>query len=119
MKWWLFEVSSPFTHSPEETAPPSLSPGVSPLVGVAVNIWTGGKSAAELMKPKTVLQWHGHAFLKWWRWKSRRNGGRPTISPDILLATQTSDQHSQWESKSILYGTLDLYIETLGHTCPM
>ncbi len=45
------------------------------------SVWTGWKSAAELMKPKTVLKWHEHAFLNWWRWKSRRNGGRPTIQP--------------------------------------
>ena len=33
-------------------------------------VWTGWKSAAELMKPKTVLLWHEHAFQQWWRWKS-------------------------------------------------
>jgi hypothetical protein len=35
-------------------------------------VWTGWKFAADLMKPKTVLKWHQHAFLHWWRWKSRR-----------------------------------------------
>src|SRR5215472_4317418 len=42
-------------------------------------VWSGWKSAANLMKPKTILKWHEHAFLQWWRWKSRRKGGRPTI----------------------------------------
>jgi putative transposase len=28
-------------------------------------VWSGWKSAAELMKPKTVLQWHERAFLQW------------------------------------------------------
>src|SRR2546422_5690866 len=40
-------------------------------------VWSGWKSFADLMKPKTVLQWHADAFLQWWRWKSRRKGGRP------------------------------------------
>ena len=46
-------------------------------------VWSGWKSAADLMKPKTVLKWHEHAFLKWWRWKSRPKGGRPTISQEM------------------------------------
>src|SRR5215472_16551152 len=35
-------------------------------------VWSGWKSAANLMKPKIVLEWHELAFLQWWRWKSRR-----------------------------------------------
>src|SRR6516162_7748312 len=31
-------------------------------------VWTGWKSAANLMKRKTVLKWHEHVFLQWWRW---------------------------------------------------
>ena len=46
-------------------------------------VWTGWKSVAELIKPKTVLQWHEQAFLQWWRWKSRRKGGRPTIRQEM------------------------------------
>jgi hypothetical protein len=51
-------------------------------------VWSGWKSAAELMKPKTVLQWHERAFLQWWRWKSRRKGGRPTISQEMRALIQ-------------------------------
>jgi hypothetical protein len=35
-------------------------------------VWGGWKSAADLMKPKTVLQWHAVAFLQRWRWESRQ-----------------------------------------------
>jgi hypothetical protein len=28
-------------------------------------VWSGWKSAANLMKPRTVLKWHEDAFLQW------------------------------------------------------
>src|SRR5262252_848005 len=58
---------------------PRFHPAFRLLWVLLSRVWTGWKSAAELMKPKTVLQWHEHAFLQWWRWKSRRKGGRPII----------------------------------------
>src|SRR6516164_1905806 len=51
------QLTLPRKYPPEETAPPSVSPGVSPLWVWLSRVWTGWKSAAELMKPKTVLQW--------------------------------------------------------------
>ena len=62
---------------------PRFNPAFRLLWVLLSRVWSGWKSAAELMKPKTVLQWHEHAFLKWWRWKSRRKGGRPTISQEM------------------------------------
>src|SRR5215467_8593407 len=58
---------------------PRFHPAFRILWVLLSRVWTGWKSAAALMKPKTVLQWHEHAFLQWWRWKSRRKGGRPTL----------------------------------------
>ncbi|HEX8882380.1 MAG TPA: helix-turn-helix domain-containing protein, partial [Candidatus Acidoferrum sp.] len=66
------------------------------------SVWTGWKSAAELMKPKTVLKWHEHAFLIWWRWKSRRNGGRPTISQEMRgLIRRLSRENYLWSPETI------------------
>jgi hypothetical protein len=31
-------------------------------------VWSGWKSTANLMKPRTVLKWHEDAFLQWWRY---------------------------------------------------
>ena len=57
---------------------PRFNPAFRLLWVLLSRVWTGWESAAELMKPKTVLQWHGHAFLQWCRWKSER---RPSNHP--------------------------------------
>jgi hypothetical protein len=54
------------------------------------------------MEPKTVLQWHEHAFLQWWRWKSRRKGGRPTISQEMrALIRRLSRENVLWSAETI------------------
>jgi hypothetical protein len=73
---------------------PRFHPAFRLLWVLLSRVWTGWKSAAELMKPKTVLQWHEHAFLRWWRWKSRRKGGRPAIRQEIHPA-QTQRRYPQ------------------------
>jgi len=42
--------------------------------------WEG---LACLMQPATVKKWHTTAFRYFWRWKSRRKGGRPPISKEM------------------------------------
>jgi len=62
---------------------PRFHPAFRLLWVLLSRVWTGWKSAADLMKPKTVLQWPERAFLQWWLWKSRRKGGRPTIRQEM------------------------------------
>src|SRR5271167_1519960 len=40
-------------------------------------------NALAILKPKTVMEWHRVGFRSFWRWKSRRRGGRPTVPPEI------------------------------------
>ena len=32
-----------------------------------------------IVQPETVIRWHRRGFRAYWRWKSRRVGGRPRI----------------------------------------
>ena len=81
---------------------PRFHPAVRLLWVLLSRVWSGWKSAADLMKPKTVLQWHEHAFLKWWRWKSRRKGGRPTISQEMrALIRRLSRENVLWSAETI------------------
>ena len=49
----------------QKTQPrPRFSPAFRLLWVLLSRVWTGWKSAAELMKPKTVLKWHELAFLQ-------------------------------------------------------
>jgi hypothetical protein len=77
---------------------PRFHPAFRLLWVLLSRVWSGWKSAAELMKPKTVLKWHEHAFLKWWRWKSRRQGGRPTISQEMRALIRRTPSGSIWPS---------------------
>jgi hypothetical protein len=39
--------------------------------------------ALAIVKPETVIKWHRAGFRSYWRWKSRRRGGRPTVAPEL------------------------------------
>src|SRR5215472_9717337 len=81
---------------------PRFNPAFRLLWVLLSRVWSGWKSAADLMKPKTVLKWHQHAFLKWWRWKSRRKGGRPTISQEMRgLIQRLSRENVLWSAETI------------------
>src|SRR3981189_3831418 len=49
-------------------------------------------NALAVMKPATVIKWHRAGFRSYWRWKSRRRGGRPTV-PDTQAYPR--DEHCQ------------------------
>ena len=35
--------------------------------------------ALAIVRPETVVRWHRAGFRSFWRWKSRRRGGRPRV----------------------------------------
>src|SRR6267378_3673365 len=39
--------------------------------------------ALAIVRPETVVRWHRPGFRLFWRWKSRRRGGRPSVPPEI------------------------------------
>jgi hypothetical protein len=55
---------------------PRFTPAFRLLWVLLSAVWSGWKPVADLMLPKTVLNWHKRSFLLWWRWKSRSKGGR-------------------------------------------
>jgi hypothetical protein len=50
-------------------------------------------NAITVVKPETVIRWHRRGFRAYWRWKSRRRGGRPRIDREIreLLRWMSKD----------------------------
>src|SRR6266481_6267122 len=51
--------------------------------------------ALAIVRPETVIRWHRGGFRLFWRWKSRRRGGRPRVPLEIrkyhpkILAVQS------------------------------
>src|ERR1700688_1173100 len=41
------------------------------------------RDALRIVQPETVIRWPRVGFRAYWRWKSRRRGGRPTMSGEI------------------------------------
>jgi hypothetical protein len=48
------------------------------LVGL-VRLWPDLSDIIQVVKPETLLRWHRAGFKAYWRWKSRRRVGRPSI----------------------------------------
>ncbi len=44
--------------------------------------WGDWKRSLILLQPKTVVGWQRKGFGWFWRWKSRRQGGRPQLDPE-------------------------------------
>src|SRR3954452_1655828 len=50
----------------------------------------------QIVRPETLVRWHGAGFRSYWRWKSRNRGGRPQIDTDLraLIGQMSLDTHS-------------------------
>src|SRR5512133_882312 len=72
--------------------------------------------ALTIVKPETVLRWHRAGFRSFWRWKSRRRPGRPSITPEIRrLIRQMSLTNPLWGAPRIHGELLKLGIN-IGQT---
>jgi hypothetical protein len=54
------------------------------------------------IQPETPVRWHRAGFRCYWRWKSRRRGGRPQIEADLrALIRQMSMENLLWGAPRI------------------
>src|ERR1700737_4916019 len=50
-----------------------------------------------IIRPETLVRWHRAGFRRYWRWKSRRRGGRPPIEAELrALIRQMSSENLLW-----------------------
>src|SRR5246500_207975 len=72
--------------------------------------------ALAIVRPDTVIHWHRAGFRLYWRWKSRRRCGRPTVSLEIRwLIREMSIVNPLWGAPRIHGGLLKLGID-VGQT---
>src|SRR6267143_290954 len=72
--------------------------------------------ALAIVKPDTVIKWHRAGFSSYWRWKSRRRGGRPTVAPELRkLIREMSMANPLWGAPRIHGELLKLSID-IGQT---
>jgi hypothetical protein len=74
-------------------------------------------NAIAVVKPETVIRWHRRGFRAYWRWKSRRRGGRPRIDREIRdLIRRMSKDNPLWGTPRIHGELLMLGIEVAQST---
>ena len=72
--------------------------------------------ALTIVKPDTVIRWHRAGFRLYWRWKSRRRCGRPTVPLEIRrLIREMNIANPLWGAPRIHGELLKLGIE-IGQT---
>src|SRR3982074_2578064 len=55
-----------------------------------------------IVQPETLVSWHRAGFRRYWRWKSRRRGGRPQIEIELrALIRQMSTENQLWGAPRI------------------
>src|SRR6202045_1430856 len=73
-------------------------------------------NALVIVKPETVIRWHGAGFRFFWRWKSRSRGGRPKVPLEIRqLIRKMSLANPLWGAPRIHGELLKLGID-VGQT---
>jgi hypothetical protein len=72
--------------------------------------------ALAIVRPETVVRWHRAGFRSFWRWKSRRRGGRPSVPLEIRrLIRDMSLANPLWGAPRIHGELLKLGID-IGQT---
>ena len=50
-----------------------------------------------IVRPETLVRWHRAGFRHYWRWKSRRRGGRPPVETELrALIRRMSIENPLW-----------------------
>jgi len=58
--------------------------------------------AMMIIRPETLVRWHRAGFRRYWRWKSRNQGGRPQIAADLrVLIRRMSVDNMLWGAPRI------------------
>jgi len=59
-------------------------------------------NAIIILRSETVVRWHRKGFFAYWRWKSRRRGGRPRIAKEVCdLIRRMSLENPLWGATKI------------------
>jgi hypothetical protein len=60
-------------------------------------LWSRWSEVLVIVKPETVIAWHRAGFRLYWRWRSRRQGGRPRVTEEIReLIRRLADENPDW-----------------------
>jgi len=85
------------------------------ILGWICRLFPNARDALAVVRP-TVLRWHRAGFRSYWRWKSKRQPGRPAVSTEIRqLIREMSIAKPLWGAPRIHGELLKLGID-VGQT---
>jgi transposase InsO family protein len=71
----------------------------------------------QIVRPETLVRWHGAGFRSYWRWKSRSRGGRPQVDAELrALICKMSVENRLWGAPRIHGELLKLGFEVAQST---
>jgi hypothetical protein len=80
-------------------------------------LWPSLLGLSRVVQPDTILRWHRAGFRAYWRWKSRRRGGRPRVSCELReLIVRMSKENPLWGAPRIHGELLKLGFEIAEST---
>ena len=66
------------------------------------HLWPRWADVLLIVKPETVVRWHRAGFRLYWRWRSRRRGGRPPITEETqTLIRRLATENPTWGAPRI------------------
>ena len=66
------------------------------------SLWPRWSDVLVIVKPATVIAWHRKGFRLYWRWRSRRRGGRPGITEEVRsLIRKMRLENAHWGAPKI------------------
>jgi len=89
-----------------------LGPTDKPIFVWLYRLFPTVSDAAVIFKLETLVRWHRRGFRLFWRWKSRRPAGRPTLPVGVRkLVLQMSRENPLWGAPRMHGELLKLGIE--------
>ena len=86
------------------------------ILGGVCRLFPNVYDALAIVRPDTVIRWHRAGFRTYWRWKSKRRCGRPTVPLEIRrLIREMSIANPLWGAPRIHGELLKLGID-IGQT---
>jgi hypothetical protein len=66
------------------------------------NVWPRWSDVLAIVEPATVIAWHRAGFRLYWRWRSRRRGGRRRITEQVRsLIRNLRLENADWGAPKI------------------
>src|SRR6202158_4327073 len=65
-------------------------------------LWSRWTRVLVIVKPETVVSWHRAGFRWYWRFRSRRRGGRPRVTDEIQeMIRRLAEENPVWGAPRI------------------